>query len=482
MCHSKANYLLVLSLLVSLLISACAANIVQAKPTAAEPLKEAPASSASTLPAIEQSPATDETKIYTSKVGGYSFQYPSSWVVIDLVADMYPSQIRPASVAIYPSADSPRDIETRIGISYEIFEIEEGDDLLEWVNIYQSVIGEPHYELAFSASDLDSRLLPSGSQQVYGESTENSFFPMQAYYITHGNLVLQIAKFTPDPAQNRYLLKAIAQSITFSSDAPTSQEQLYSPGQDPNGGKSLREYIEFLQGFDLVNQALDIRMQTGETPTELLDQMSDWQRQRYEAILKSDQEIFEELDRQRTQPPPSTPGNPQQQYKEYRKSEEEGHPPAPDEGSYQQREPLPVGARRLSGVRQQSQCSPQQCLQGDEPGLHWGLKNRRGLATRYTTPIRVYDKQISCGSPYHINKETYAIDIGDIVNIEVYATTQAEEVTDTQIWDGVNPGWGTYVTTKSQQAVNEAYKNYLEIFNLWVHNESIYCADCDRGQ
>jgi hypothetical protein len=92
----------------------------------------------------------------------------------------------------------------------------------------------------------------------------------------------------------------------------------------PEPDTTLRSVEERLEELESVAEALSIRLQTGETPGDLLDRMSDWGRDMYERQVLVDAGTMEMYDQIRIMPPPPTrtPDQQAENDKSYRESEE----------------------------------------------------------------------------------------------------------------------------------------------------------------
>ena len=74
----------------------------------------------------------------------------------------------------------------------------------------------------------------------------------------------------------------VADSIEFTADGPTTLEQVWYPGPPPQY-ITIDDYTDAMQARSDAVAALNVRMQTGETPYELLK--SDAAREEYERLL-----------------------------------------------------------------------------------------------------------------------------------------------------------------------------------------------------
>lgn len=359
-------------------------------------------------------------------------------------------QLRPASDSV---------TEATITLSYLTPGIEEGRDLSEWARTYHAIGPAAYEDLGFFPFDLAHANLPEGSQQIYVASKEGVPHPFHAYYITHGKLVFSVSMQATVTEERAVLLRQMAESITFSKDAPLNTAQLASvSGMSPEPDTTLRSVEERLEELESVAEALSIRLQTGETPGDLLDRMSDWGRDMYERQVLVDAGTMEMYDQIRTMPPAPTrtPDQQAENDKSYRENEEQYNQWLQDTGQLGE-DVEPQSAPPSSWLQDAMQ--PRQsgaCLTQPPQAIN----NRRGLVARYTTPIRTYERNVKCGSDWHINKETYAIDIQVDSGTLVYAMTQNETVLQSQ-WA---TGWGNYVWTTSLQAAEGGYKAYHTVY------------------
>lgn len=229
---------------------------------------------------------------YESKSGGYSFMYPTAYTV---------TEYEQGFVQLHLVDEGPTNV--ILTLMYLQYEISPTEHLLNWAKLYDTYNKEGSFEVDFSPSNLDGSKFGPGSRQLYVESSKTSSLPLQAFLITNGSLVLRVSAHTPADSKSPPL-QDIAQSVRFSDQAPKDLAQLFAPNPVP-GFTTFQEYFEFIKEGDLVNQALDIRMFTGETPTKLLEQMSERGRHRYEVALKAQEDVVQELDRQRAKSTPT---------------------------------------------------------------------------------------------------------------------------------------------------------------------------------
>jgi murein DD-endopeptidase MepM/ murein hydrolase activator NlpD len=409
----------------------------------------------SDTPSIADVSQQTEWVKYESQTGGYSFSYPSSYTITEHEQGFV--QLRPID------DDAPVAIITLMYLSYEI---EPTDDLLEWARLYDTHHKEGAFELDFASVDRSNANADAESRWLYVESTATSPLPIQAFLITNHRLVFRLSAHQP-PDSNDQTLRQIAKSLTFSAEAPRDLAQLFDPDPPPFF-TSLDEYVEYILG-ERVLQALNIRMFTGETPTELLEQMSALERRAYETALEAHAELLQELDRQRAEPPPPDSVYSESDYQSYLGSEAEYNQTLPGatpigEPSSQSDESGPFSTIFAAGTL--ANCA------GIVPTT--GLNNRKGLPARYTTPIRTYNPAppILCGSQFHVNADTYAADISVAANTEVRATTQGETVYQVvNNFQGI--GYGRYVRTYSDQTSagepRRCYHIYAHLNNINVN-------------
>ncbi|MBI1295037.1 hypothetical protein GC175_08770, partial [bacterium] len=169
---------------------------------------------------VLQPATTDDAEMYTSEAGGYSFRYPSSHIVT------FPNSAPPWVVQLRPASDSVT--EATITLFYLTPGIEEGQDLSEWARTYHSIGPAAYEDMLFFPFDLAHANLPEGSQQIYVASKEGAPHPFHAYYITHGKLVFSVSMQAAVTEERAVLLRQVAESITFSKDAPLNTAQLAS--------------------------------------------------------------------------------------------------------------------------------------------------------------------------------------------------------------------------------------------------------------
>ena len=250
--------------------------------------------------ALEQSPLASpqnegEWLQYQSKIGGYSFAYPPIYSVVEMERGFIQlrvnGEITDGTIALY----------------YVMYQMDDlTDDLLNWAeamgkhHVLDPMVVE-YFPASFGKTD------GSDSRQIYLENKAGSAIPFQSYWITNGRLVLQVsANFQKD--ENKAVLEGIARSVKFSDDAPTDMSQLYAPDAPPSIA-TLAEFLELMQEKDEVSQALNIWAATGETPVELVEQMSERARADYERTVELQSRIQRELDERAGLETPSAPAD-----------------------------------------------------------------------------------------------------------------------------------------------------------------------------
>ena len=261
--------------------------------------------------------SSDEWVAYESQTGGYTFMYPAIYTV---------TEYDQGFVQLHQTGEDS--VNGVLTLMYLYYEISPTDDPLEWAKLYDTYKKEGAFELDFFPSNLDDSNFGAGARQLDVESTASSPLPLQAFLITNGRLVLRVSTHTPAESEGPPL-QEIAQSVKFSATAPQDLAQLFAPEPAP-GFTTFQEYVEYEEEGELVTQALDIRMFTGETPTDLLEQMSERGRHRYEVALEAQADVVQELDRQRAEPTPSGPEYSESDYQSYLESEAEYNQTLPD--------------------------------------------------------------------------------------------------------------------------------------------------------
>ncbi len=224
-----------------------------------------------------------EWSSYTNAKGGYSLQYPKEWMVEE-------EKGKPWVVFRDPS-----DGNSAITIIYFDFEIAENDTLIEWAKKFYSLGLDYDVPRTFTPVLLNVKSPNDNSEQIRVQHT--SYLPSESYFVTNESLVMRIST-TSDKENMATILRAIADSLTFATDAPKDQEELSYP-DDPPAYTTFSEWEDMLAEDDLLIDALNYRMETGETPTHLLERMSEQQKEEYELTLERDADIFAEYDKQR---------------------------------------------------------------------------------------------------------------------------------------------------------------------------------------
>lgn len=390
---------------------------------------------------------SDEWKTYHSDVGGYSFDYPAAYTVTELET---------AHVQVRPTEASPAT--EIITFMYLPFEIVEGEQLLEWAELYNMHYKEGQYEVTFRSIADD---------HVYMESTATSPIPIQGHLLVNHQLILRLSTHYTDDSKHE-IIERMVESIQFAADAPQNMAQLYAPAPPPPI-VSLTEFVALFEERELVSRAVQFRTDTGETPTDLLAQMSERGRRDYYLTLEANRELIEDIDRERGEPTPTAPSYSESDYQSYLKAEEAYNQTLADESLQSDKEvesnngsssPFPL----IHAAATQANCS------GVVPTT--GLDNRRGLPARYVTPIREYPTIVRCGSSLHVGEDTYAADFSVIVGTDVYATTQNETISVVQnTYNGI--GYGRYVRTRALQMVRGIWLWY---YNLYAHLDQIDVA------
>lgn len=397
----------------------------------------------------------DDWLVYESLSGGYSFSYPDVYTV---------SEQERGLIFLQPKELEP--FGNSIVLAYMDYEIDATDDLPTWAMLFEKHLKSGPYEIEYLPADLDTTVYGENSRQAYGQATEESPVSMQVFLITNGRMVLRIfAQFTAD--SDKLVLHNLVQSIQFSDTAPQNLTELYHPDPPP-AFTSLHEFVRYIEG-ELVTEALNIRVLTGETPTELLDQMSALERSNYEGTLEAHAELLEDLDSERAAPPISVPEYSESDYQSYLESERE----------HNQSPPTETPTSTLSDYSDETSIFPDlfaadalvNC--GNLPAVQpfvptTGLDNRKGLPSRFLTPIRTYGAGvvINCGSYLHVNADTYAADIGVGVGTQVWATAHGEWVYEVKNnWNSSQGlGYGNYIKTYVDQLSAGGSRRYYQIY------------------
>jgi murein DD-endopeptidase MepM/ murein hydrolase activator NlpD len=383
----------------------------------------------------------DEWLVYESLSGGYSFSYPATYTLKEHEQGFI--QLQPVG------NDAPDSI---ITLMYLYYEIEPTDEILAWARLYDTHHKDGAFIVDFAPANLDTANLDASSQQLYVESTADSSLPMQAFLITNHRLVLR-ASAHQLPGSDIQTLRQIAQSVTFLADAPQNLTELFAPEPLPSFG-TFQALFDYNEEGELVNQALEIRIVTGEVPTEILDQLSEQGKRRYEVALEAQADIVQEWDRQRADPPPTGTEYSEDDYQRYLESEAEYNQTLsdnlpPDEINVQNDEP---------------ELSPAVSAAGTQAISTWGTDNRKGLPARYVTPTKTY-VGILCGSGDHFSLplDTYAADVQVTTGTQVFATSHGETVTAV-VTNYSGMGYGRHVKTDSKAFSAGVERTYNHIY------------------
>ncbi len=351
----------------------------------------------------------------------------------------------------------------RITAEYLDFEKPEEENLATWAENFFALGLGPSLTRTFTPVSLDVKDPDGRSQQVHLQY--RSAVPGEVYLITRGRLVLQILTDS-DVEAIVSQLRIIANSVEFSIDGPVNQEQLSSPAEPP-AYTTIEAWQQRVDDTNLASDAVSYRLQTGEVAHHLLAMMSERARQDYERMMVNAADYIAAIDRQREEQnspgpfPTPDPGPNSTEYFEQERIYNEGLGKHIQEDTSTQ-----AGLETATTALIRSAATNQ-----DE------IANRRGVPTRYTTPIRTYPAtNVRCSSGAHVDKDTYAIDILVNEGTAVYGTTQDERVTS--IVDS-NTGWGKYVWTESQQYVRGFHKTYYQVY---AHLSQIYVGLNDTIQ
>ena len=147
----------------------------------------------------------------------YSFSHPAGWQVEEGFGGQY--------VALHPAEDAGAGEIGKIELAYLGYEIAPKDNLLEWYNLYETLAGGeiPERQILENRSEVQpdgtvTRRLHALTSDEHGLS--------QVILLTHGRLVLSLNAYTHDQSMTA-LLRTLADSITFHSDAPRTKAELY---------------------------------------------------------------------------------------------------------------------------------------------------------------------------------------------------------------------------------------------------------------
>jgi hypothetical protein len=221
-----------------------------------------------------------------SQKGGFRFRHPASWGVVE-------SEL--GRIALWPPTGQYQD---RIWLNYLDVEKPEEADLQRWLESYFALgLGYPHSP-RFSPIRLNVTDPQGPSQQLYNET--QSGVHVREYYITHGRLVLNIVHGSQRVGQKE-VLRRVADSIQFTTDAPTDLTQLYypEPPSTSTGYLTIEAYQQRMRDGEDALAALNLRTQTGQEPIALLAAMSEQARAEYERLLIQFADHINLMDQQR---------------------------------------------------------------------------------------------------------------------------------------------------------------------------------------
>ncbi len=391
---------------------------------------------------------SDEWLQYESKAGGYSFSYPSTYSVVEMergfVQLRVNGEVTDDTIALY----------------YVMYQMDDlTDDLLTWAEALDKHHVLNPFDVEYFPAHFDETNA-SDSRQIYIESRAGSAVPFQSYWMTNGRLVLQVsANFEKE--ENKSILEGIARSVKFSKDAPTDMSQLYAPEAPPSIA-TLSDFLGLMREKDEVSHALNVYVETGETPTDLLDQMTESARADYERTLQTQQIQIQQAIEAR-QPQEAAPV-----LEEVAPAIEEMEG-EPFTQTFTLTSQLTTEAGLAPEIELQFAATPAaNAPQSYSAASTQAIANRQGLPARFKTPIRVYNNiKLRCGSALHNNNtwDGYAADIGVVIGTNVYATTQNERVYRVETsYSG--DGYGKYVQTYSTQFVRGIQRTY---YNTYAH-------------
>lgn len=149
---------------------------------------------------------------FYSKEGGFSFAYPSGW----LVEERSPGE---TPIVLVPHNQYPID---GIVLAFIAPEMTEGETLQAWAANFESVLDPPRF-VTHTLDDLSLRDPSGTSQQLRINTTWRD--PDLQYLISHGKIVLSIAAVSGRVAYPE-IMRAIGNSIEFDEDAPNTLDEL----------------------------------------------------------------------------------------------------------------------------------------------------------------------------------------------------------------------------------------------------------------
>ncbi len=220
--------------------------------------------------------------MHSSSRGGYSFRAPPDW--------LEETNEGPGNLAVYPPVRQKVDM---ISFGYMTFEKSEDEDLIEWLERYYALGFGPEISREIVPAELNVKTSGGDSQQAafrYGGPARG-----HGFYITNGRLVLMVTTSSLVEAHEE-LMRTVVESIEFRADAPTTMKELWYP-QEPPMDISIEEYMDGMQVMNDASAALNVRLQTGEDPAEMLT--SDAVRQHYEQLLVMHSRDIEGADQHR---------------------------------------------------------------------------------------------------------------------------------------------------------------------------------------
>ncbi len=382
----------------------------------------------------------DTVKRYVNQQGGYTFQFPADWEIVEHEGTR-------AYVTVSPSTESSIG---SIHIEYLSYEIPESESLLEWAPEYYKIMGSGP-QLVYTPVSLSVEAANGLSSQVFFLQQSRRDEPKtlgQGYLISHGRLVLMIYVETDKDEPLGYL-EDLANSVTFVSGAPLDLIPVYAPSSPPLI-RTVEAWKQNREEWDIALHALTLRKTTGETPTGLLESAPARSQMLYEQMLVEDEEEIAELDawRELQENPPVPEGweaptrYTQEEFeeaeREYNESLEESQEQLEQESTPESEFDIEVNA-----------------------AIDLDIAGRRGIAANYKSPIRVYPRYLNCGSDYHELKETYAVDISISNRTPVYATGAMTVEATASGW---NWGYGTYVRTSSREYSGQEDHTYYHMF------------------
>jgi hypothetical protein len=149
----------------------------------------------------------------------FSVRPPLGWVVEEAQDGRYVALIPP------PEQSFPYN---KIEIAYLGYDMEPGDDLLEWYMLYSRAAGAEvsGMEVVSKTTTLDAA---GATVQRLSKRTGAAGTASYTVLLTHGNLVLAASAYTHDPAATA-LLERVAGSIAFAPDGPRSVREF--PGME----------------------------------------------------------------------------------------------------------------------------------------------------------------------------------------------------------------------------------------------------------